>query len=166
MSQEIFRRADVVIDHQRKNKVRVVEEKGSKPTPLDFRLVRHAQRARWFLNRSDLKVYTRRCLNCGRVITQKRRQKFCCDACRYTYNQRKYRARKRMSKLNKPVMGVYGELHIYFTFKGHPLHTIIPSFYARNQAMAIRYVLEHYEGEIKETVMAQVVRYYGRENTQ
>lgn len=130
------------------------------PTPLDIQLLRDAKRVGWYLNPHTLKTTLKRCLNCGRPITKSRRRKFCSDNCRYIYNQRLYRERKRLSKLEKPVRGFYGELHIYFSYKGQPTHTIIPALYAQTKEKAMEYVKNHYEGDVKDTIMNQIERFY------
>lgn len=160
MTPEAFKHADVITDHHHRGQLRVVEEKGSIPTPLDFQLLRDAKRVGWYLNSHTLKSKLKRCLNCGAPIKSPRRQKFCCDACRYAYNQRKYRERKRLAKINKPVMGLCGELHVIFEYNRKLTHTIIPAIYAQNRNSAMEYVDKHYTGDIKETIKSKLVEYY------
>jgi len=166
MNREVFNRADVIHDHQHSGQVKVVEEKGSMPTPLDFQLLRDAKRVGWYMNPSTLKTKLKRCRNCGRIITKPRRQKFCCDACRYAYNQRKYRERKRLAKINRPILGFYGELYVIFEFKGKPTYAIIPALYARSKEKAMEYVEKHYTGGVKERIKYRIAEYYDRGDVQ
>ncbi len=160
MNPEAFKRADVIIDHHHSGQLKVVEEKGSCPSHFDFQLLRDAKRVGWYMNPHTLKSKLKRCLNCGAPIKSPRRQKFCCDACRYAYNQRKYRERKRLAKINKPVRGFYGELHIIFEHNGEPTHTIIPAIYAQSKEKAMEYVEKHYTRDIKETINSRLAKYY------
>jgi len=160
MTSEEFKHADVIADHRHRGQLKVVEKKGSMPTPLDFQLLRDAKRVGWHLNPHTLKTKLKRCLNCGLPIIKPKRQKFCSDACRYCYNQRKYRERKRLAKINKPVMGFYGELHVIFEFKGKPTQTIIPAIYTQSKEKAMEYVENHYEGSVKDIIIKQIEAYY------
>jgi len=160
MNPEAFKHADVITDHHHSGQLRVVEARGSAPCYLDFQLLRDAKRVGWYLNSHTLKSKLKRCLNCGALIKSARRQKFCCDACRYSYNQRLYRLRKRLAKSEKVVMGLHGELHLFYEYKGKLFHSVIPAIYAQSKEKALEYVENHWEGDIKEIIKERIAQYY------